>query len=277
MNITQKEMDDINNVQLNLFKEFIKVCNKLNLKYYMVHGSLLGAVKYKGFFPYDDDIDVAMPRKDYDIFIKQGQKHLSKNIFIQCNKTEKDYPLVFTKLRDSNTTFIQKNYEGYNINQGIYIDIFPIDFYPENINNITKIKEKVYSIRVNSRMKNIKRTLKQKIFVTISKIIYPNWYKTIYKLDNLYKNYNNEFYCIVHGGKNTEIKIPFNIFGNGQKLEFENIEINVPEKYKEYLQIIYGDYNNYNPSAKYMVSKDLVTISAKKVDINKSYKEYLNK
>ena len=121
MNINKKQMDEINNVQLKIFKEFVSVCKKLNLRYYLVHGSLLGAVKYNGFFPYDDDIDVAMPRKDYEIFIREGQNFLSNNLFVQSNLSEKDYPLVFAKVRDSKTCFIQPLIKNLNINKGIYI------------------------------------------------------------------------------------------------------------------------------------------------------------
>ena len=69
MNLTLEKMNSINKVQLDIFKTFVKVCEVLNLKYYMVHGSLLGAVRYNGFFPFDDDIDVAMPRRDYELLI----------------------------------------------------------------------------------------------------------------------------------------------------------------------------------------------------------------
>ena len=72
MKMTQQEVREMNDIQINIFKEFVNICSSLGLTYYMIHGSLLGAVKLQGFFPYDDDIDVAMPRKDYDKLIKNA-------------------------------------------------------------------------------------------------------------------------------------------------------------------------------------------------------------
>lgn len=277
MNVTQKEMDEINRVQLNMFKEFINVCEQLNLRYFAIHGTLLGALKYKGFFPYDDDIDVAMPRKDYEIFISQGQKLLSKNLFIQCNKTESDYPLVFAKLRDSDTAFIQPNLNNFDINKGIYIDIFPIDNFPNNKKQqkLIKMKKIIYMLRVSSRFCNTQRTLKQKIALFISRMVCHNWNLAMEKLEKIYTNVEENENCIVYGGKNKEIEIPYNLFSNGEELEFEKIKIKVPSKYKEYLKIIYEDYDNYFPAKEYMVSDDLVEISAEIVDTNKSYKNYI--
>lgn len=267
-------MDEIHQVQLNIFKEFIGVCEKLEIKYYLVHGSLLGAVRYKGFFPYDDDIDVAMPRKDYDIFIAKAQRYLSDNLFVQCYKTEHDYPLVFAKLRDSNTTFIQPALEKLNVNKGIYIDIFPIDFYPENKIQVIKTKfiEKLYKLRIIAKM-NKKRSILKKAAITVTKILLPNWNKVMLKLDNLYVNINSNK-CLLHGGKSQEKGIDFNIFGEGKKLLFEGLKVRVPSRYEEYLNIIYGDYKNFSPSAKYMLGKDMVEVSAKIIDVNKSYKAY---
>lgn len=273
MNITQEQMNDINNVQLKMFKEFACVCNKLNLKYYAVHGTLLGAYRCNGFFPFDDDIDVAMPRKDYDIFIEKGQQMLKDNYFIQCNKTEADYPLVFTKLRDSETTFIQPVLKKLNVNKGIYIDIFPIDFYSNSLT--LKIKEKLLSARISNRLNANKRSLLKKIISLLSCIIYPNWYSAMKKKDNLYVNMKKSENCIVYGGKIYEKNIPFDLFGNGTILDFEDIQISVPSNYKEYLNIIYGDCESYSPSAKYMVSDNLVEISADIVDTKKSYREYI--
>lgn len=275
MNITQKEMDEINSIQLEIFKEFLKVCSELKLKYYVIHGTLLGALKYKGFFPFDDDIDVAMPRKDYEIFINEGQKLLKDNLFIQCTKTELEYPLVFAKLRNTNTTFIQSNLENYNINKGIYIDIFPIDNYPNSKikQKIINFKKIIYTFRISTKM-NIKRTKKQKIAMSISKVFCPSWHFTMRKLSDIYIKEKQDKNCIIYGGKSSEIEIPFEYFGKGKKMKFEKLEVIVPSKYENYLATIYGDYNNYFPAEKYMKSEKLVEVSAKIIDTKNSYKIY---
>lgn len=273
--ISQDEMTKINKIQLEIFKEFIHVCDTLNLKYYAVHGTLLGAIKYNGFFPLDDDIDVAMPRKDYEIFIKEGQKFLTKNLFIQSHNTEKEYPLVFAKLKDSNTAFIQPVLDNFDINKGIYIDIFPVDYYFSNMirEKVSTIKDKILTLRVSERFNTPKSTIR-KIAIVVSKLFYPNWYRAMNKKNNLYSKNKKNDYCIVYGGKPSERNIRFDIFGEGKAIKFENMKIVIPQKYDEYLKIIYGDYNNYNPAEKYMKDDGKVEISANIIDTKKSYKEY---
>ena len=107
MIVNQKQMDEINTVQYEIFKAFHKVCSELGLKYYLVHGSLLGALRHKGFFPMDDDIDVAMPRRDYDILMTEGQKMMDNRFFVQSHFSEHDYPMLFGKVRANDTAFIQ--------------------------------------------------------------------------------------------------------------------------------------------------------------------------
>lgn len=276
LNITQLQMNEINHVQLNIFKDFIKVCDKLNIKYYAVHGTLLGALKYGGFFPFDDDIDVAMMREDYDKFISEGQTHLKKGLFIQSSRTEIDYPLSFAKIRDENTAFIQPILDGFDVSKGIYIDIFPIDNYPNNGIKLKKINliERFYSIRVNTRFISVKRNLKQRIASRIIKMISPSWHKASIKLSEVYKSQINTGKVIVYGGKKSEINIPLDWFGEGIEMKFEDISIRVPSMYEKYLRQIYGDYKCYSPSAKLMVSDKEVKISARVYDVNKSYIEY---
>ena len=275
MNITKKQMDEINQVQLKMFKEFVTVCNKLKLKYFLVHGSLLGAVRYDGFFPYDDDIDVAMPRKDYEILMDKGQELFSDNLFFQCNKTEGEYPLVFGKLRNSNTAFIQPVLDGLKINKGIYIDIFPIDNYP--VKRFTVFKKnllgKLYRVRLSS-MFNTKKSMLNIIVSRMLKILMPNKKKTLMKLNNLYSDVPMTGKGILYGGKLIEKGIDISLFDESCELTFEKITAKGPKRYIDYLNLIYGDYKTFSPSEKYMQDNDLVEISAKIVDTKKSYKEY---
>ena len=96
-------------MELEILKEFIGVCANLNLRYFLAGGSVLGTIRHNGFIPWDDDIDVIMPRKDYEIFLEKGQSLMQKQFFIQTYKTEPDYVMGFAKIRNSNTTFIEKS------------------------------------------------------------------------------------------------------------------------------------------------------------------------
>ncbi|MHA1288477.1 MAG: LicD family protein, partial [Candidatus Thorarchaeota archaeon] len=104
----------------------------MNLKYYLSSGTLLGAVRHSGFIPWDDDIDVIMFRKDYEKFLESAPNEIGSQYFLQTHASEKQYPFPFAKLRNSETTLIEKEVNKFNINQGIYIDIFPIDGIPTN-------------------------------------------------------------------------------------------------------------------------------------------------
>ncbi|MBP5592258.1 LicD family protein [bacterium] len=275
MNLTLEEMQEINKVQLKIFKEFVKVCEKLNLQYYMVHGSLLGTIRYQGFFPFDDDIDVAMPRKDYEKLLKDGQPLLPQKYFIQSCKTEKEYPLAFAKIRDSETAFIQPVMKNFNVNKGIYIDIFPLDFFPENtvVQKVLNFKNKVYTTRINLRMAYeerqpfYKRTLRW-----ISVLFCPSWEKAVQKRADLYANIKESSKVISVGGKGKEMGMPVKWFEEGKILKFEDMDVICPIMMEEYMTRIYGDYKTYNPAAKYMKPDGKVEVSASVCSTTKSYK-----
>ena len=123
------EQKRLKEIELAIFRAFIDVCDKLNLKYYLLAGTLLGAVRHQGFIPWDDDIDVGMPREDYEIFVEKGQALLPKEYFIQTFKTDPDYAANFAKIRNCGTTFLETSVRNCNINHGVFIDVFPLHVY----------------------------------------------------------------------------------------------------------------------------------------------------
>ena len=102
MNALQKRV-------LELFQAFLQVCQQLNLSYFLVCGSALGAVKYQGFIPWDDDMDLAMLRPDYEAFLAQAQALLPRHIFLQNYKTDPAFPAIYSKLRLSGTVFLEES------------------------------------------------------------------------------------------------------------------------------------------------------------------------
>ena len=277
MRLTQEQVSAMNLIQKDLLKSFIDVCMKLNLKYYMVHGSLLGTLKYGDFFPLDDDIDVAMPREDYNKLLEFGQSLLPDNVFLQSCKSEKEYPMVFAKLRDNNTAFIQTLMKGLNINQGIYIDIFPIDYYPKN--RFKKIwlrfLDKLYLSRIGTRINYDSGEAKwKKIIRSISCIFCPSWEKAVKKRAGLYAKFPQSDRVIVIGGKASEQGIPSAWFGNGEELEFAGLSVRCPQMHKDYMTCIYGDYMNYNPSEKNINDDGTVTVSAEVFSTTQSYLDF---
>ena len=136
-------MNALQEKQLNILKYFIKVCEKHNLQYFLVGGSTLGAIRHKGFIPWDDDIDVGMPRKDYDKFVELQSEFEGTPYFIQTFKTDPCYIYNYGKLRDSSTTFIENTFKQHRINHGVWIDIFPIDGFSKEMMPREKLAKKV--------------------------------------------------------------------------------------------------------------------------------------
>lgn len=112
---------------LKLLDCFDAVCSRNGLSYMLVGGTLLGAVRHKGFIPWDDDIDLAMPREDYDRLLALPLDAFPPPVFLQTPATDSGYPKRFVKLRNSMTTQIPHKEAVFKCNHGIFIDIFPLD------------------------------------------------------------------------------------------------------------------------------------------------------
>ena len=131
MEVSLSMMNELQQAEFALLKAFDQVCAKLGLKYFLVCGSALGAAKYRGFIPWDDDIDVALYREDYEIFCAHAAALLPEHLFVQNDRTDPAFPAIYSKLRDSNTTYIEKSARHLPIHHGIFIDVFPLDGYPD--------------------------------------------------------------------------------------------------------------------------------------------------
>lgn len=117
-------------VMLEILIEIHRICEENKITYWLEAGTLLGAVRHKGFIPWDDDCDVAMPRKDYEKFLKIAQEKLPDNMFLQTKKTDPEYPIPWAKIRKNGTTLIETGENGKeNYHHGIFVDIFPYDYY----------------------------------------------------------------------------------------------------------------------------------------------------
>lgn len=123
------ELNKIKRVQLNILSEFIRVCEENNLTYCAFYGTLLGAVRHKGYIPWDDDADILMPRRDYDKLLKLAPQVFKKPYFLQTPENDPEcFYGGYAKLRNSDTTGLEERNKGHNCNQGIWIDILPLDY-----------------------------------------------------------------------------------------------------------------------------------------------------
>lgn len=118
--------------ELEILKTFDTLCSQYDLTYFITAGTLLGAVRHQGFIPWDDDIDVVMPRKDFDRLSVVCREHLPEKYFYQSRKTDANYPFFFAKIRKNGTRVTEPTLNKIAMHTGIYIDIFPLDVCPRS-------------------------------------------------------------------------------------------------------------------------------------------------
>ena len=121
--------EEIKKYSLEILKDIKRVCNELKLTYFLDSGTLLGAIRHNGFIPWDDDIDIAMPRPDYDVFIKKYNKHCLNSYRLKSLGNSFFYSYPFAKIYDKRTKLFEHGFSHDGL--GLSVDIFPIDAYPD--------------------------------------------------------------------------------------------------------------------------------------------------
>ena len=111
--------------ELSILGEIDRICQKHNIRYYLMWGTLIGAVRHQGFIPWDDDIDINMPQKDYFRFLKIAKKELPEHLFLQTPFTDKYHPVYFAKVRMNGTAFCAKGDNNVKKHRGIFVDVLP--------------------------------------------------------------------------------------------------------------------------------------------------------
>ena len=128
--LDNEELQAIQKSSFEALLEIRRICDNHGLKYYLTAGTLLGAVRHNGFIPWDDDIDIAMPREDYNKFLEISKRELSSAFFLQNEDTEDNFPFYYSKLRVNGTEVREAIFDGVELHKGCYADIFPIDVCP---------------------------------------------------------------------------------------------------------------------------------------------------
>lgn len=257
-------MNELQKVQFELLKEFIRVCEKHNLRYYLNSGTCLGAVRHKGFIPWDDDVDVCLPRDDYDKFLELQYEFEGTPYFIQSWKTDKNYIYNFAKLRNSNTTFIENFYKYHRFNHGVWIDIFPLDGFSKKEKPAKKFRFKVLRTWLNAYLcypwalmrKFHARTFFRDLILNIFGIIFFWGNVGHYRnklMDRRMRKINfkdAKLGGLFYGIDPTKEAMPVEIFGEGSIGEFEGIKVVLPKDVDKYLTLLYGDYMTPPPEDK---------------------------
>lgn len=248
----------IKQIQINLVQTLDEYCKDNNLTYYLAYGTLLGAVRHKGYIPWDDDIDVMMPRQDYEELIKSfNEQHKGKDISIIHRKTEKNYYSPAAKLIDNCTVLKEETSCDFNI--GVYIDIFPLDNLGNSISEAKTFMKKGYRLSREYIIKIMRikkeRNIIKNLFLICGKTLLS--FKSVYSLaDNIDKyskkkqsgNMTKYVGVIAGMAKGEETNIFDNEwFAESTILEFENIELKAPKNYNAVLTCCYGNYMELPP------------------------------
>ena len=273
-------LDKLKIIELDILKVFIEICKKYDLKYFLLGGTALGAVRHKGFIPWDDDIDVGMPREDYEKFLNKVQNELPPHLFLQTHITDKNYPNNFAKIRNCNTTFIETSVQNIKMNHGVYIDIFPLDGYPDShlLSRMRNLIDIIISKSITNSLhceKHRKKTPLGYLNNIISFFFFKDYRKAVKTKDKLLKKYaykHSEIIANYCGAWGIKEVMPKSYFGNGTFGEFEGIKVVLPADYDKYLTSLYGDYMTPPPLEK-RVSHHYCTI----IDTDNSYINYVNK
>ena len=267
----------MNSVQIKvfeLFKCFVELCDELKLRWYLINGSALGAVKYHGFIPWDDDLDVGMPREDYEVFVREAQRLLPENVFLQNYKTDKNFPQIYSKLRDSCTAFIEKSVRHIKMNHGIFIDVFPLDGYVNDDAKSLGLFEKLLTWRIvcafNDRT-SVKIRVRNAFFRAMG--CHKRTASYISKTDKANaREWKECSYVCNYGDRQTSKRvIPIEYYGEGSVTVFEGLTVRVPQMFEEYLTYKYGAWREELPEDE-KVSHHITWIC----DTEKSYVKYID-
>ena len=237
----------VQKVQLNILSKVVSFCELHNIKYFLIGGTLLGAVRHNGFIPWDDDIDIAMLRPEYEKFLKEWNNG-DDSLFLQNKGTDPQVHFSYTKIRLDDTLFIENETANAKTHRGIFIDIFPIDYFPQkaSVLDICLMVVRKYLMAVclhksgyqivNFYIKLI--VLLTEKLLTISSInSIDRWIVERYgrmKSDYMTSYTSGDGYSKHHMHKE--------VFENLGSLQFEKYQLSAPISYHEYLTHVYGDY-----------------------------------
>ncbi len=269
-------MNELHEKLLKMLEYFHELCKRENLRYYALGGTALGAARHGGFIPWDDDIDVGMPREDYNKLIALTSKNTDKYQF-EFFADSKEYIYMFGKMYDTSTTLIENT--RYQAKRGIYLDIFPLDGvgddYEKAIKKVKLVRKKMehwYWPHVCAKKKDRSFVKKAVIFAIRCA---PDFIlsqrkagKKIEKICTQASFDDNKYIANFFGAWGVREITEKKHFGQPVERDFECQKIMCPEYIDEYLTGLYGDWRTPPPPEKQISHHDYLVL-----DLNKSYLE----
>lgn len=255
---------DIQRNELNILIAVKEICNSNNLKFYLSGGTLLGAIRHRGFIPWDDDIDVCMPRADYEKLKNANLKEEFESIEVYKSDT-----LPFIKLVDKNVRVLS---QYGTLDNYLWIDIFPVDALPDDINSVRKIYKKAEFYRRLLYLGKAKLGEGKNILKKVGKYFIKPFVK-LYSEERLTRKLEQLALEIPYESSNYVGAITGGLYGEGERMlkiefeksifvTFEGYDMPTMSCWDSYLKGIYGDYMKLPPEDK-RKTHDMLVYSAK--------------
>lgn len=251
----------VQELTINLLKVFVNICEENNLRYYFTGGALIGVLRHNGFIPWDDDIDVGMPRKDYDKFIEILRRRMPEGYGICNRETDSNWNFAMSQFIDMESE-IEIHLAEQPRKAHIWIDVFPLDGLPSGkiarwlrVKNILMHRYLVQIAHIGTQVDaNRNRPLYEKLILRICKIMrVEKILNTKFILDHMEKVlrkcdfYESEYAGNMLGRYREREVVLKKYFGTPKKGVFETLEINIPENSHELQVALYGDYMKLPP------------------------------
>lgn len=256
-------LEEKKKILLDILVEIDQFCKENNIRYFLTGGTLLGAIRHNGFIPWDDDIDICLFRDDYEKLVSSF-KSATGNVDIINRKNQKNYRWSFAKAIDNRTVLIELNKKKYKT--GVFIDIFPLDNVPGEIEDAKKYVKKAWFWKDTLTIKHLRvekgRSFLKNAAIVFAKLLYliPDkcLIKKVEKASTKYKDKDCKYICNFSGAwKLREITEKKN-FAIAISHKFEDYEFSIPEGFHEYLSGVYKDYMTPPPKEKQITHHDSV-------------------
>lgn len=256
------QLDKIHALELKIAVEFKRICEKNEIPYFLIGGTLLGAVRHGGFIPWDDDMDIGMLRQDYERFLEACKQDLDPAFFLQTWDTDPEYPFSYGKLRLNGTECVEVFAEhNRSEHKGLFVDIFPFDNVPDDPKEQKKQEKRYFLCKrllwikkgmgINMKQQSAKQKVRYYLFKLFACMFRYEDIKAYYRKMQTKYNYLHTQKVVTDGSYGyVKESLERNWTTDLEQITFESEQFLACKDYVAYLEHLYGDYMQLPPVEK---------------------------